>query len=166
MFEHLTYVPHVVVTGPQRSGTTIAARMIAEDTGHRFVDESEFGAYNVDQWRDECHKDRVVVQCPTMLKRIVDERDPYLFVVLMRRPLAEIHASQERIGWQRYEAWELLQFGLTKGDSAAIKYLYWNERPKPSFHLEVEYASLQGHQLWVEQEQRLHFHAKQTAPDA
>ena len=41
MFEYLKEFPVVLVTGPQRSGTRICAKMIAHDTGHRFVDERE-----------------------------------------------------------------------------------------------------------------------------
>ncbi len=150
MFEHLAEHSRIVVTGPQRSGTTIAARMIADDTGHRFVDEEEFGIDNVDQWRALLAEERVVVHCPHMLKRILDEAPSSVFVVLMRRPLGEIRASADRFGWYSAD-WgngrELAQFGVTEGDSALLKYEYWDSNDKAFPHLEVPYSSLEGHPL-------------------
>jgi hypothetical protein len=148
MFEHLAEYSRIAVTGPQRSGTTIAAKMIADDTGHRFVDEEEFGIDDVDQWRAFLTKERVVVHCPHFLKRIVDEAPSGVLVVLTRRPLGEIHASANRFGWYSAD-WgngrELAQFGVTEGDSAVLKYEYWDSNTRAFPHLEVPYASLEAH---------------------
>jgi hypothetical protein len=97
----MTAHSRIVVTGPQRSGTTIAARMIANDTGHRYVDEVDFGVYDVEAWRRTLEDECVVVQCPHMLKTILDAPPPDVYVVLMRRDINEIHASEERIGWEK-----------------------------------------------------------------
>jgi len=44
MFKYLTKYNHILVTGPQRSGTTIAAKMIAKDTRHKYIKElARFG---------------------------------------------------------------------------------------------------------------------------
>ena len=42
VFEHLLNFAVVLVSGPQRSGTTICAKMIAHDTGHTYIPESEY----------------------------------------------------------------------------------------------------------------------------
>lgn len=167
MFEHLASYPRIVVTGPQRSGTTIASRMIAEDTGHDLVDESAFGVYDVDAWRAVLERENVVVQCPHMLRLIVDEARPDLLVVLMRRSLAEVHASERRIEWeQRYRgnSVELSVFGLTEGSSAEVKYAYWDTHPKPPRYLEIPYDALADHPRFVAAGARETFGRKQTAP--
>src|SRR4051812_34242924 len=127
MFEFLAGENKIAVTGPQRSGTRFAAKVIAADTGLTFIDEEEFQFAREDEWREILFgRDNFVIQCPSMLKPLVDMSSPEVFVVLMRRPLEEIHASQHRIDWKQYESWELARFGVQSGDSAALKYEYWD----------------------------------------
>ena len=165
MFEDLAVHNRIVVTGPQRSGTRIAAEMIAADTGHRFVDEREFGAYDSAVWRKILEQDRVVVQAPHMLKDVVDDPPVGIFVVLMRRDLAKVHASEHRILWEeglRGNTTELRKFGLSEGDSAEVKYAYWESHEKSVPFLELDYESLRSHMLFVPDEQRKNFGPLQT----
>jgi hypothetical protein len=100
-----------------------------------------------------------------MLKVILDAPPPDIFVVLMRRDLGAIHASAQRIEWEgtwNGNTTELAVFGLTAGDSAHVKYEYWDSRPKPAKYLEPDYESLQGHPLYVPGEHRRNFDPKQT----
>jgi hypothetical protein len=168
MFEELAAHRRIAVTGPQRSGTTIVGQIIASDTGHRYIDELFFGIYGVEEWREALTRDRVVVQCPHMLKLIVDSPPPDVFVVLVRRDLSAIHASERRVGWEatmQGNSKELAPFSLTEGDSAQIKYDYWDSQPKNFPFLEVEYDSIQTHPLFVDSLQRHSFRAKQTKID-
>ena len=99
MFEYLSRHRKIVVTGPQRSGTRIASKMIAADTGHAFVDERAFRTHDVALWRQILTRDKLVVQSPGMFKEVLDDPPPDIFVVVMRRPLDSIHASEDRIEW-------------------------------------------------------------------
>jgi hypothetical protein len=165
LFEELAVHPRIVVTGPQRSGTRIAAKMIAADTGHRFIDERRFGVFDKRRWREALRAERVVVQAPTMLKEVVDNPPPGIFVVLMRRDLTKIRASANRIGWDkdpRGNALELSRFGLTSGDSAQAKYDYWASREKVMPFLELEYESLRQHPYFIPDDQRRNFGSLQT----
>jgi hypothetical protein len=165
MFEHLAIYKRIVVTGPQRSGTRIGAKMIAADTGHQFVDEAEFLIKDSDRFREFLHRDGVVVQAPHMLKDVVDDPPPGIFIVLMRRDLEDIHASAARIRWAEDfggNTTELQKFGLTEGDSAAVKYDYWDAHDKSVPFLEVAYESLRDHPLYVADEQRKSFGHWQT----
>lgn len=167
MFEHLSVHPKIVVTGPQRSGTRIAAKMIAADTGHSFVDETEFGIKDVGAFRQVLQRDNVVVQAPNMLKDLVDDPPAGVFVVLMRRDLEQIHASEQRIRWAEVyggKKTELAKFGLSEGDPATVKYNYWDSHEKRAPFLEVEYEALRRHPLWVPEDQRANFGPLQTAP--
>lgn len=169
MFEGLAIHPKIAVTGPQRSGTTITARIVSADTGHRFVDEREFGVYSDDRFNALLEEPGpFVVQCPHMLKPIVDARRADLFVVLVRRDLDAIHLSEARIGWEArgHKEKELRRFGLDDGDPATTKYDYWDSRPKVPKYLEVSYDELAGHPLFVEQALRKQFRPKQTRLEA
>ena len=164
-FEHLAVHPKIVVTGPQRSGTRIAAKMIAADTGHDFVDETEFLIKDGALFRAALERDGVVVQAPHMLKDLVDDPPGSVFVVLMRRDLDHIHASEGRIRWAEElggRATELGKFGLTEGDPASIKYAYWDGHEKTVPFVEVDYESLRGHRLFIPDELRKDFGPLQT----
>jgi hypothetical protein len=165
MFEHLAMHNRIVVTGPQRSGTRIGAKMIAADTGHQFVDEAEFLIKDTDLFREFLLRDGVVLQAPHMLKDVVDDPPPGIFIVLMRRDLEQIHASAARIGWTENfggNTTELKKFGLTEGDSAAVKYDYWDAHDKSVPFLEVDYETLRDHPLYVPDDQRKSFGHWQT----
>jgi hypothetical protein len=165
MFENLAVHKKIVVTGPQRSGTRIGAKMIAADTGYQFVDEAEFLIKDSDLFREFLQRDGVVVQAPHMLKDVVDDPPPGILIVLMRRDLDQIHASASRIRWAEEfggNTTELKKFGLTEGDSAAVKYDYWDSHEKSVPFVEVPYESLRAHPMYVPDEQRKSFGHWQT----
>ena len=166
MFEHLAVHSKIVVTGPQRSGTRIASQMIAADTGHEFVDEVDFLITDTARFRQALQRDGVVVQAPHMLKDVVDDPPPGVFVVLMRRDLSQIHASAERINWAELggNRTELQKLGLTEGDSAALKYAYWDAHNKYVPYLELKYECLRAHPMFVPAERRRDFAPLQTQP--
>jgi hypothetical protein len=139
--------------------------MIAADTGHQFVDEAEFLIKDSALFREFLQRDDVVLQAPHMLKDVVDDPPPGIFIVLMRRPLDEIHASAARIGWTENfggNTTELKKFGLSQGDSAAVKYDYWDSHDKSAPFLEVPYESLKEHPMFVPDDQRKTFGHWQT----
>ena len=59
----MTNVHPVFVTGPQRSGTTIAARILADQSNKTYVDESEYNALTL--------PDNAIIQAPFANKFIV-----------------------------------------------------------------------------------------------
>ena len=166
MFEHLAVHSKIVVTGPQRSGTRIASQMIASDTGHEFVDEVDFLITDTTRFRQALARDGVVVQAPHMLKDLVDDPPPGVFVVLMRRDLSQIHASAQRIGWSELggNRTELAKLGVLEGDSAALKYAYWDAHTKYAPYLELKYQWLRAHPMFVPAERRRYFAPLQTHP--
>jgi hypothetical protein len=201
VFEHLAVHRKILVTGSFRSGTTIAGKMIAHDTGHCYLDESAFigrrrrGRAKLERLRwarliwgtrqltstvnggpDEhvATGDRrrhhraqgpaaasgVVAQCPQMFRMIVDDPPADALVVLVRRNLADIHRSVERLGFS------LSAFGwdaASKRDYPRAVYDYWDSAPKPPWFLELDYESLSAHPLFVSEGLRADFSIKQTA---
>jgi hypothetical protein len=163
MFEHLGKFALILVTGPQRSGTTIAARMIAADTGKQYVDEQAFEA--TDEIRFEAvlaDLDGGVVQCPGMAFQIHRQgaRDD-VAVVFVRRAEEDIIASQRRIDWTHND-FEASRYGRA-GIAARIKYEAWDDwqRSLVRHPYDVEYERLAAHQLWVSKERRRDFSPRQ-----
>ena len=90
MFEELRRWNQIIVTGPQRSGTTIVARMIAMDTGHTFVPEETWGIHGVEKLEEYLDDHPwIVVQAPTMLVNTPELADDRTLVVLVRRTRSE-----------------------------------------------------------------------------
>lgn len=164
MFENLAVHSHIAVTGSHRSGTTIAAKMIAADTGHTFVDAREFTIFDEVTWRKRLQEQNVVVQCPSMLRLLADDADSDIFVVLMRRPYREILDSCARIGvgteGPRASKFNPIDIAAFWG-TPEVAYNYWDQRPHPN-SIEVQYSSLSVHPMWVPKTQRRNFEAKQT----
>lgn len=171
MFEQLSEFNLILVTGPQRSGTTITAQMVAADSGLRYVDEREFLATDEDEF------DRVlydysdaVIQCPGMCHRVDFHgwRDDVL-VIMVRRDLDDIMASQRRIAWP-WEQFELAHYGdyPQPGEPvASVKYRFFDEHQRGKIEnvLDVQYKDLAAHPLWVAKRDRANFHSRQTAVD-
>lgn len=175
MFEHLSVYDQILVTGPQRSGTTIAAKMIAADTGHRYVDEEEFCTHVEEMFASVLGERKIVVQCPAMLYIMDQVATESTLVVVMMRDCLDIASSEDRVGWKVGPYYELGKLGMSSqqarryrhagGRVAPLKYLWWKEGLRDSIPhwLELEYESLSTHPLWVPRGQRAHFLPRQTA---
>ena len=115
MFEYLTPFRVILVTGPQRSGTTIAAKMIAQDTGKEFVREDfpQFANIEDNLIRLANYGQNLVIQCPAWCHMIHQLGSMGgVAIVFMLRRTSEIIRSQERIEWE-WEPVELAKYGYT-----------------------------------------------------
>lgn len=167
MFEYLSRFDKVVVTGPQRSGTTICAKMIAADLGYKFYPEERVGIRLPAMLHELiAAQHEFVVQCPALCHCIEDFSAEDVAIVLMRRDVADIVASEERIKFERKRARELAQYGRKDGVVSAVRYDHWerHQRPYITHAFEVEYESLSEHPLWVPKERRADFGPRQTEP--
>lgn len=174
MFEHLSRYDKILVTGPQRSGTRIAAKMVAHDTSFEYVDEDMFGVRELNLFEQIMEWHQIAVQCPTMSHCIHKYTDDETLVVFMIRDVEDIIASERRIDWHNGPYFELMNYGYSSrqavsfrrrgGHVAPIKYAYWltKQRRHIPHYLELEYESLAAHPLWIPKEQRVNFTTKQT----
>ena len=167
MEQALRRFDRILVTGPQRSGTTFIAKTIAYDIGLEFIPEEAFGVHDVARFFAlYATRTGFVVQAPTMC--FVCHYVPGA-VVMCKRNVADILASQERIGWTRIN--EPIEYTRYFKDDytlpiAVHKYVMWEKWQKPMLgarSFEIEYESLRGHPLWVPKEQRVNFKPRQTA---
>ena len=162
MFEHLKVHPVILVTGPQRSGTTICSHMISQDTGHKLVDEADYGIHNTEKFLQYTNQKNVVIHCPAQM-HVACQLDA--LVVCMIRPTHEICHSEKRIGWKALggEPAErhIYQAEQDPRSMSEIKYDFWRNN-LPAHYLEQDYYALSGHKLWLSASERIGFHSRQT----
>jgi len=137
--------------------------MIARDTGHIYVDETEFHVSDVELlWRRFREEPGVrhVVQAPGLCHIIHNVASDDIAIILMRRDVDDIIRSQKRIRWRAEdEASERRKYGeLSSRPIAVIKYAQWEwQKLLIRHYVEIEYESLSRHPLWVPKEERKDF---------
>ena len=173
MFDGLEKFPIIVVTGPQRSGTRVCARMIGYSLGHEIVDERDIHIdslyalmIRIDKARQQGEK--IVVQCPALsyaahfLGQFAD-----VCVVMMMRDKNDIRASEKRVGW-KWGSLEKMHYPDEMRFWAidTIKYEYWKvQKTRIKNAVEIWYEGLKDHPKWLDKEEREGFHALQTEVD-
>lgn len=172
LLEQLKPYKSILVTGPQRSGTTIAAHILAAELGKRYIDENEILIYDWNRALRLLSEQPSVLQAPGLMCFCTMFTRPEFALVVLRRDLNEIYMSEERIHWRtaygganvraendRYQA----TFGVTAkdGNIAAMKYEIWETRQKKLCHnaFELQYSSLKSHPLF--KTERSHFGDRQ-----
>lgn len=161
----------ILVTGPQRSGTTICAKMIAEDTGFRYIDGIRMSRLT-DQDAEKHFKEgfQIVLQAAYLSNICTRFAGSDTLIVFMLRNTEDIIASEERIKWKgevserkRYQGFIDAVPEWKDRPISHIKYLVWQRQKKriPN-HVELKYESLKEHKLWIAKAQRTNFQPKQT----
>lgn len=166
LFQRLNTFSRIIVTGPHRSGTTIAVEMIARDTGYEAILEESFDFYDEHKLRDLLRRKGIVVQCPALFDLMPDLSDSHTGIVLMRRPLDELARSRNRmyspatgqkLSPEEQNTEQLARLGRSEGDAAAIKYELWQtwvDNQQIHNPIVIDYARLADHPLWVSKEER------------
>lgn len=152
---------NILVTGPQRSGTTLVAHAIAYDLGLSYCDEDDIGWEGCSQNKEDVLRRTLalgrgyVVQAPACAD-ICHTLPEDTIIVFVRRDVQDIEKSQERIGWA-YEQIEMDKYPpeYHQGSIAETKYHYWEsvQRGQIKYPYEIEYESLREHPLWIEDKQ-------------
>jgi|DEB0MinimDraft_6_1074348.scaffolds.fasta_scaffold18601_2 hypothetical protein len=171
----------IIVTGPQRSGTTAASQMIAEDLGYEYIDEAHHAnemamLTRVCLGADGLRDGGFVLQAPAlswcieMLPRVGS-----VIVVWMQRDRAAVIASQDRIGWtKQWERVELSRYITKWGCDAQervvdAKVRTWEKKQRSRMRVDtatLSYESeyFQNHDRFLVQENRDYSHPKQKIP--
>ncbi|PHN06443.1 glycoside hydrolase family 99-like domain-containing protein [Flavilitoribacter nigricans] len=179
--EFLKDFKNIIVSGPQRSGTTFAGFAISELLGLPYYTEEAFGVHNESRFFDLTKtSDKKVIQCPA-LSHVLDkiESKEETIVVWMVRPVEDIIRSENRINWQeegrekakyvsRLNAFfrkEELQGIHFRQPISSIKYQFWEEYQKlqiPHF-IEIQYAELSTifSDSWIDAQNRKEFNSRQ-----
>jgi hypothetical protein len=164
MFKEFKQYRYVFVTGPQRSGTTICARIIADESGLTYVDEEDFGIH--DGLQDYLKgKTGLVVQCPAMARWIHEIAGKDDLVVWMRRFTQAVIKSQQRVNWddsKERAKYKDVPHLNTARPIVEIKNEYWRmQRKEIANYTEVRYESLHKYNLFVPTGKRTKFGVRQ-----
>jgi hypothetical protein len=98
-----------------------------------------------------------------------------ILIIMMRRDLADIKASEKRIDWKTGPYREYEHYGIKRQVAkyyrgrnlkpiAELKYKLWNTFQKHiiEHYEEIDYQSLACHPLWLSKSKRKHFAVNQT----
>lgn len=179
----LSQYSNIVVTGTQRSGTTAAGFMFAKSLGYTFYPEEIINQSDVERLSMLLSGGvGRVIQCPALFYKIDQLFYVDTLVVVMRRPIIEIIASQNRIGWDggpeelaRYESlpnftdeWRwMTHVGQPTPVSPIIRYAFWKIEQEPKMkmpYMEIWLNDLKDHPMWVSPQDRAGFAPRQVTP--
>lgn len=160
----MTSFHKILVTGPQRSGTRIVAKMIAYDNGIRYVSEQEVSIRSNRKTKDILALDeRLVIQCPGLCHCIEEFSSGTVLIAMVIRNVEDIIASQRRIKWNRFQRRELEQYGLKSGVISKVRYEHWERQKKLIANwIEIKYEDLKDHPLFIPKKERGKFKWNQT----
>lgn len=167
MFEYLKPFDKVVVIGPSRSGTRIATKIIAYETGKLYVDEGWFGSSDETKfYQFLTMPEEMVIQAPNMspIVHVLREKET-LAIVLIRRRIKDILESQENLNrfdvnakgnFITYNRDMLYRYGKTEGITCEVVYAAWDEYQKKQIKnwFEIEYDYLKHHLMFIKKEDR------------
>ncbi len=149
-------MPHpIFVTGPQRSGTRLAAQIIARQTGRTFIDELD---YSPDIPMNS------VIQAPFLLKAVIELSFmfPTAEFVFMYRNVDDIVKSMKRIEW--YKDYINDSNFYLKYVEHSYRYIdFLKKELDDSRWFDMRYESLAQDPLFVKD--RSNFTVKQYLPD-
>lgn len=148
----------ILVTGPQRSGTTIVAHIIAKELGYKYYDERDIGVRSATAlFGVLSKKEKLVIQGPCFCSLIHLIDSPNTAIVLMKRNIDDIRASEERINWE-YEKEQLANYFREDGIISQVRYDCWEKYQKPKMaipYFEFDYERASSHPMWLPKEKRL-----------
>ena len=153
MFESLKEFNNIIISGPQRSGTRITAKIIANDTDKTYVDEKYIDFHNLKLLEYFILHGNVVIQCPALCHLLHYINDKDTLIIVVRRPINEIIKSERKRWNEDAEKIELLKYGSTGGIISEIKYMFWDFIQKDILKeraRDVNYHDLKTHSLFIE----------------
>ena len=171
----------VLVTGPQRSGTQICSRILAQELDYTYLDEGRFRIWDVEKAASVAVNNvPCVLQGPGLLRHVgefikliykigEDNRSDlyYPTAVLSRRSSEEILTSLVKwpsVGERLMIEWpECLRSPFPLETIPALMYFYWDLAiyGKVGKTYEIPYELLSEHEFWVSKEERVGWRAKQ-----
>lgn len=157
----------IVISGPQRSGTRIAAKCVAEDSIKKYIDEKDINFHDFRLLEYYLNKGNCVVQCPALCHMLHYIDNPKVLVIVVIRDVEEILLSESRIGWPKESRLqELYKYGHAEGVISRIKYDFWKQYQAPILKERartIDYNYLKNHRLFIDKDKRKSFGWDQTS---
>ncbi len=152
MYKSLKEFDNIVVSGPQRSGTRITAKILAQETDKLYVDEKGVNYHDFTLLKVHLNKGNVVIQCPGLCHLLHYITKNSTLVIVVRRDIDEIILSEQRCWDGLFRDIELYKYGYTKGIISSIKYKFWEKVQRPilgNMAREINYRKLEEHPLFI-----------------
>lgn len=164
LIRNLQQFDKIIITGAQRSGTTIAMKILADELSYEGIMEEDISIDDISLLAPLLvGKNKFILQAPGLCSIVHLIKSPDTSIVMMKRNVNDVMASQVRIGWP-LEEYELSKYFMNNGQNICeIKNHIWEMYQKPVLGdkaFELEYESLKGHPMFIEI--RENFGARQT----
>jgi len=152
MFEAMKEFSNIVVSGPQRSGTRIAAKIIAHDLDKAYVDEADLNFHDFRLLDWHLNKGNVVIQCPGLCHMLhyITRKDT--LVVVVYRNIEDIMLSEAKKWDKQSMRLELVKYGCCSGVISTIKYNFWETYQRPILEnraRNINYNQLENHSMFI-----------------
>ena len=161
----------ILITGPQRSGTTYTSHIVAKDLGYKCYDESVIRVNDIELFNRYIKHEKIVMQCPDLTLRLEEINYPSTIAVFMDRNNNDIRESEKRVNWEGYpdikksyqEKYPSINFDEFKQTAPMRKWVFNNiQKDKMQIpHLQVPYEILEQTSGFRDKEYRKSFHIKQ-----
>lgn len=143
----------IIVTGAQRSGTTIAMEILAMELNYQALREETIDTDNVSLLANILQSSKFVLQAPGLCSMVHLLRADDTAIVIIKREVSDIIKSEHRINWNWNENYERAKyFNDTFEPISHIKYRNWIKFQKPLLGnraFELDYKHLAGHGLFI-----------------
>ncbi len=152
MFETLKEFSNIVISGPQRSGTRIAAKIVAKDAKKIYIDEKDINYHDFRLLEWYLDRKNVVIQCPGLCHLLHRITTSSTLIIMIVRPIEEILSSEDRCWNDQSKFNELYKYGYSNGIISKIKYNFWDTHQKLILNeraREINYHYLKKHPLFI-----------------
>lgn len=165
----------IIVTGPQRSGTTFFSNALSKELGFENIDEGKYKVHREDLFLKELKRKNIVVQAPAMSYMVhLLEEDNDICIIFIFRDDAEIIKSEKRIKWhlnhfQTEKSKYVKMFGIDMikyKKNCKMKKYAWNFIQKKQLkndHLEICHSVLKEFDGFLKKTERANFKPKQIS---
>ena len=165
----------IIVSGPQRSGTTYFADELSKELNYNHYDEKLYDVHNSNKFFELLNSNNIVIQSPSMSSFLHLIESTESLVIFMYRDDNDIFKSEDRIHWHPTQyKYELSKYKtcfpdlLEKIDSfkrsSPMKKWIWENIQQPKMKVDwvnVDYNITTQTKGYIPKEKRIHFKPKQ-----
>jgi len=155
---------NLVITGCQRSGTTIYTKMLCHDLGREFIQDDQFYP-NIEVWKSFKDRTNLAIQSPLSLYLYLDVYYYFsnIHFIGMKRDKEDILNSIRRVDlFKDYITNDYEEYINNHVDHMIYLWDRLKETLPEDAWSEVEYSSLESHELYIPKEERTNFTLRQT----
>ena len=170
------YYNYIIVSGPQRSGTTYVAKEVAFELEYEHVDEFKHGIARFEKMLSFIENKPKVIQAPALSHKLHKIINKKTLVVFMMRNNHDIYLSEDRIGWNdKHAKTEFVKYKEQFHEnierindfkrSAPMKKWIWKRHQKSKMqidHLELPFEFISQSKGYITKKDRVNFKKKQT----